>query len=232
MAGFPIVLEDTEFKFLNFNKVLCLSPHPDDVEYAMLGSMIKFKNTQFDIVVISQGGDFDETSDVSRHKECESIWKDYSNISGMFLDIKHVKDVGEDELINKIETLVNIEEYDTIFIPPEEDAHFEHRLVNTISNALVRRKKCGIINYKTPSSLEKWEPNFFVDLELEVQRKDVESAYNIVWYKKLSGMRKFKSQQDKSFFNENVLDNFHKVYQCSMKGLLHVESFKIIKGYF
>ena len=88
------------------------------------------------------------------------------------------------------------------------------------------------INYKTPSSLEKWEPNFFVDLELEVQRKDVESAYNIVWYKKLSGLRKFKSQQDKSFFDENVLDNFHKIYQCSMRGFLHVESFKIIKGYF
>ena len=73
MAAYPIVLEDTEFKFLNFNRVLCLSPHPDDVEYAMLGSMIKFKNTQFDIIVISQGGDFDETSNVSRHKECESI---------------------------------------------------------------------------------------------------------------------------------------------------------------
>ena len=209
-----------------------MSPHPDDVEYAMLGSMIKFKNTQFDVVVISQGGDFDETSDASRYKECKSIWEDYFNISGRFLDIKYVKDIGEDELINKIETSFNMEEYDAIFIPPEEDAHFEHRLVSTISNALVRRKKCGIINYKTPSSLEKWEPNFFVDLELEVERKDVKSAYNIVWYKKLSSMRKFKSQQDKLFFNEDVIDNFHKVYQCSMKGLLHVESFKIIKGYF
>ena len=44
MAAYPKVLQDTKFKFLNFNKVLCLSPHPDDVEYAMLGSMIKFKN--------------------------------------------------------------------------------------------------------------------------------------------------------------------------------------------
>ena len=32
-------------KFLDFNKVLCLSPHPDDVEYGMLGSMMKYKNT-------------------------------------------------------------------------------------------------------------------------------------------------------------------------------------------
>ena len=32
-------------KFLNFNKVLCLCAHPDDVEYGMLGSMSKFTDT-------------------------------------------------------------------------------------------------------------------------------------------------------------------------------------------
>ena len=44
-------------KFLNYDKVLCLSPHPDDVEYAMLGSILKYKDTKFDIVVLSEGGD-------------------------------------------------------------------------------------------------------------------------------------------------------------------------------
>jgi len=232
MPPYPIVLNDKEFRLLDFSKVLCLSPHPDDIEYAMLGSMIKFKNTQFDIIVTSQGGDFDDTSAVNRHDECSSIWELYSNISGKFLDVKYVKDVGEDELINKIESLVTVSDYDAIFVPPAEDAHFEHRFINTISDALVRRKSCGIINYKTPSTLEKWEPNFFVDLDLDVRRSDVKTPYNIVWYKKLSGLKKFISQQHKSFFNEDVLTDFHRVYQCSMRGLSHVESFKLIKGYF
>jgi LmbE family N-acetylglucosaminyl deacetylase len=232
MSTYPIVMDDTEFKFHDFNKVLCLSPHPDDIEYAMLGSMIKFKNTQFDIIVVSQGGDFDNTSSVNRHVECTSIWELYSNISGRFLDIKYVKDVGEDELINKIESLVDMAQYDAIFVPPAEDAHFEHRFINTISDALVRRKQCGIIDYKTPSTLEKWEPNFFVDLDIEVRRSDVKTPYNVVWYKKLSGLKQFISQQDKSFFDDDVLSDFHKVYQCSLRGLSHVESFKLTKGYF
>ena len=37
-------------KFLNFNKVLCLGAHPDDVEYGMLGSMCKFTDKEFDFL--------------------------------------------------------------------------------------------------------------------------------------------------------------------------------------
>ena len=44
-------------KFLNLNRVLCISAHPDDTEYGALGSMIKFKYTQFDVVVLSNGGE-------------------------------------------------------------------------------------------------------------------------------------------------------------------------------
>ena len=30
-------------KFLNLDKVLCLSAHPDDTEYGMLGSMATYR---------------------------------------------------------------------------------------------------------------------------------------------------------------------------------------------
>ena len=60
-------------KFINLNKVLCLSAHPDDVEYSMLGSIIRFEDTIFDIVVLSSGGDFDDTNK-NRDVECSKIW--------------------------------------------------------------------------------------------------------------------------------------------------------------
>ena len=37
-------------KLLNLNRVLCLSPHPDDVEYSMLGTIIKHQDTIFDVL--------------------------------------------------------------------------------------------------------------------------------------------------------------------------------------
>ena len=55
-------------KFLNFNKVLCLSPHPDDVEYSMLGTVMKHSDTQFDILCMTKGGakGFDKTNGNNR----------------------------------------------------------------------------------------------------------------------------------------------------------------------
>ena len=47
-------------KFLNYDRVLCLSPHPDDVEYGMLGTILKYKDTNFQILNVSRGGDFDD----------------------------------------------------------------------------------------------------------------------------------------------------------------------------
>ena len=55
-------------KFLNYNKVLILSPHPDDAEYGVLGTMMKYKDTTFDIAVLSDGGDFDSSTTKSRRE--------------------------------------------------------------------------------------------------------------------------------------------------------------------
>jgi len=44
----------TAGRFLNFNRVLCLAAHPDDVEYGMLGSIMKYTDTKFDILVLSE----------------------------------------------------------------------------------------------------------------------------------------------------------------------------------
>ena len=52
-----------------------------------------------------------------------------------------------------------------------------------------------------------------------------------IWYVKLHKLKLFESQQDKSYFEEFSLNSFHSNYQCSMRGMNHVESFKIIRGY-
>jgi len=226
-------------KFLNYNKVLCLSVHPDDVEYGMLGTIMKYKDTQFDVLVLSEGGDFDKSSGKDRHKECQSVWSRIDNLSGSFLDYKHIKDTLEDELISKIENKCDIDSYDCIFTPSEEDAHFEHKKISTLSYPLTRRLKCGLIQFKTPSTLDLWIPNFFIDL-MSIENRNKEDSHSsetsllfkaAIWYIKLSKLKLFKSQQDKSYFGKPSIESFHSNYQCSMRGLTRVESFKIIRGY-
>ena len=92
-------------KFLNANKVLCLSAHPDDAEYGALGSIMKFNETQFDVLVLSGGGDFDDTTGYSRLEECQSIWSEIPNLNGSFVKNGFIKDKTEDGWVNYIETL-------------------------------------------------------------------------------------------------------------------------------
>ena len=75
-------------KLLNFDRVLCLSPHPDDVEYGMLGTICKYKDTSFDIFVLSEGGDFDASVNKQRQKECLNALKNIDNVKCNFSGIK------------------------------------------------------------------------------------------------------------------------------------------------
>ena len=213
-------------RFLNCNKVLCLAAHPDDVEYGMLGSIMKYTDTKFDILVSSEGGNFDESTSKDRHKECESVWEDIDNIQGSFLTVKHLADISEDVLINKIESKFDISTYDSICTPPLADAHFEHRKVNRAANSLVRRTSCGLTTFRTPSASDEWIPNFFVDLT-----KNTTKSGAIIMFAKKKALLKFTSQQSKSYFKENSIDSFHSNYQCSQRDMTFVESFKIERCY-
>ena len=206
-------------KLLNYDKVLCLSPHPDDIEYGVLGTIMKYKDTQFDIVVLSQGGDFDITTQTERQNECRKVWENVNNIRGHFIEnSKFIKEKDEDEWVNILENKFDISSYGCIITTSPMDSHFEHRIVSDLTYALVRRSKCGIIQYKSPSTFDTWIPNFFIDIG-EVENR------------KLNKLKLFESQQDKSYFEKQSLTSFHSNYQCSMRGMIHTESFKIIRGY-
>ena len=65
----------------------------------------------------------------------------------------------------------NIDDYDCIFTITKYDSHFEHRMINHIAFALTRTSKCGILTYKTPSTLENWVPNIYVSIDDVIEKK-------------------------------------------------------------
>ena len=166
-------------KFLNFGRVLCLSPHPDDVEYSMLGSMIRANaGTDFDVLCLTKGGakGFDETNiKFDRRQEIKNLYNMYSehydNVNFSFSDFDYFEDLNEPGWINWIETNYSIPKYDAIFIPPQEDSMFEHRFVNNFGSALIRNSNTSLIEYKTPSALNTWIPNIFVNIQYQLDSK-------------------------------------------------------------
>lgn len=205
-------------KFLNADRVLCLSPHPDDIEYGTLGVISKFSDTIFDILTISIGGKFDPSSGDRRFSECQSIYKNFSNVNSSFLLNDHTINFGYDHLVHMIESKYNMADYNLILLPPEEDTHHDHQKINIVGMALTRKDKCSVLEYKTPSTLETWIPNYFVDIT-----DLLESKINL--------LKNFKTQAKHLYFTDNVIRSFHNNYQCSRRGYEFVEMFKIHRLY-
>jgi LmbE family N-acetylglucosaminyl deacetylase len=206
-------------KFLGYDNVLCISPHPDDTEYSMMGTILKYSDTMFTCLQLCQGGDLDETTGKNRLFEVENVWEEAecSNVNLLFTEVKYMRDMREDEWINFIERKLS-PSLDAIVLPNEHDSHFEHRLVAGFGKALIRSSPITLIQYKSPSTDQTWVPNLFVDIEEE---------YDI----KLEALKKFESQQDRYYFREDVIRSFHSDCQSAKKGKHYIEQFKVLDLY-
>lgn len=202
-------------KLLQFNKVLCLSPHPDDVEYSMSATIEKFKDTQFDIACLTTGTSTDSSSGNSRINEVKAFWehlqcKNINVIEPFYNSFEHASCA---EWITRIETQLLVSEYDAIFTTSNLDSHQEHIFVNSLVPSLTRSKPISIIEYKSPSSLHSWSPNYFISCDID---------------NKLNSLRNsFKSQLDSVYFNEELIKMFHLDYNCAKRNFGSVEQFNI-----
>jgi len=219
-------------KFLNFKNVLCLSPHPDDVEISMSGSILKYNDTLFYISCLSYGTKSDPTTSRERFYECNKFW-DWKEepLNKNEIDVRKIRvrntcisgysfnigDVSEDILIKQIEMNYQIDDYDALFIPAEFDTHFEHRIVNSIGRALTRNNKISLIEYKSGSVTDEWIPNMFIDVSEQIEEK-------------LKRLKCFESQK-KDYLDDDYLFVFHEHLQSRRKGISYVEQFKIISLY-
>ena len=203
-------------KFLNKNKVVCVGAHPDDVEYGMAGTFEKCFLTEFFVIVLSNGGDFDTTTGNKRNSENENIWAKFDNVSGL-LDVGFVKNKDQDFMVNFVEN--NLNGADTIVTTPNLDSHFEHQLINNIGPAVCRRSPITLVEYRTPSTLNHWIPNYFVGLS--------KKHYN----KKKEVLKLFTTQQKAAYFNDETINSFHHNFQCHKKGMSIVESYRIVESF-
>lgn len=209
-------------KFLNFDKVLCLSPHPDDVEYSMSGAAITYGDTKFDIFCLTTGTSTDHTSTSKRFDESRTFWNNLSldNVECFFNhDRQNFGSLSEAQWLTKIENMFDLKEYDAIFCTPSEDSHFEHQLCNRLMIALGRSRSISLIEYRSPSTLHSWVPNLFVDVEKQFTTKVsclIES---------------FESQADSRYFSNYCIELFHSNFTECKKDLLRFESFKTIVYY-
>lgn len=195
---------------------MCLSPHPDDVEASMGGTILKYHKTKFTSIVFSTGSVHDPTSNEARWNECKEYWKGIKQIKQVFPS-PLLKMYDQEEWINLLEKNYQIGDYDAIFMPSNQDTHYEHRFVNGIGMALTRNLPVSIVEYKSISTLDSWVPNMFVDVEEEEMEK-------------VERLQHFKSQ-NKRYFRSDYMKAFHSHPTSIRKNIIITEPFRVVTLY-
>lgn len=202
-------------RFLGSRHTLCLSPHPDDIEYSMSASIAQCRDTTFHIMNLTKGTEGDPSAGAVRLLEVQKFWVEASASNPLNIQLYNSDHALEiPSLITYIEQLGL--GFDTIAFPPEADSHFEHRFTNQLAMALARHKPLTLVEYKTSSTLPHWVPNYHIPLSEELLKE------------KISSIRKsFFSQLDGDYFKPEVLKDFHTDFYLSKRGIRLAESFRI-----
>lgn len=199
--------------------MLCLSPHPDDVEYSMSGTIVKFGKTHFDILCMTQGTSTDVSSNERRLQEVRDFWAQLQvhNVTLLYSEFARFEDAIPAQWITSIErSTLFAKTYDGLCIPSGIDSHYEHGLANSFSHALCRSKPVTILEYKTPSTLHQWTPSLFVNIEKYFEMK------------KTALRKAFISQLDGPYFDEDLIRSFHLDYLNQKRGQKLSEAFRVV----
>ena len=200
-------------KFLGIDRVLCLSPHPDDIELSAAGTILRCEDTYFISVICSIGSRGDSTSDYNRFKECKQFWESTNNVSIKLVG-NFITDQTISELITSIEDIFS-DDFEGILIPTAIDSHQEHQVINQVGLALARSRKMSIIEYRSPSTIDSWYPNLFVDIK-ETEEDKIARMKTIV-------------SQNKMYTKEEYLKASHIHLPSYRKNYRPVEQFKILE---
>ena len=206
-------------KYLNINNILCLSPHTDDIEISCSGTILKYYDTDFDILCLSNGSKHDPSSKKDRFSEVKTFWDNVDNVVVHSAGIKYISDLNEESILNIIENdFLYKKKYDAIFCPPKEDTHFEHQIINSVAYSLTRNSKISLFNYFTPSTKNDWTPNIYIDINSYID-------------KKINLLKHFQSQQKNKYFREEIIKAFHSDIFTIKNNLQYVEKYKAIFYY-
>ena len=218
----------------NLNKILVISPHPDDETLGLGGTMKKFSmmGSEINVILVSghkpplyPKGDYEKTL-----KEAKKAFKimNISKYEDLGLVATKLNEMPISELNSKIETCIKKFKPDVLFIP-FPDRHIDHRIVFDASVVASRPKTNYypkiILSYETLSethwnisSIEpNFNPDFFINIDKEINFK-------------IKALNTYKSQinlknQSRSPDAAKALARF----RGSQNGCKYAEAFKVVR---
>ena len=153
----------------NFERVLAIGAHPDDIEIGCGGTLAKWSQLGIKTYMcIFSSGEVGGDSQV-RHREQEESAR-IMGVTKFFWGNYHDTNIPNNKkIINDIEMIIKEINPEIILIHHRDDTHQDHRNL-TKATIIAARNKKNLLFYESPTSFN-FSPNVFVDIEKTVETK-------------------------------------------------------------
>jgi len=173
-------------------RILALAPHPDDLEIGCGGTLAEHAARGDEVhIFVATYGDIGGVSEVRKAEQQAA-----SNILGVhkihwggFSDTKLPHQAQE--LMAKLESIVQQVNPDTVYVNYGEDTHQDHRVLSQVARS-VTRYVANVLYYETPSSTN-FEPAAFMGISNVLQLK-------------LQALEAHASQLDRTHVHLNIVE--------------------------
>jgi len=201
--------------------VLFVAPHPDDVEFGCLGTLLKHKEKGDNIFYMSVSECSDLPRDGSRPKEMRKVMKIIQPFKMITLNLpdRRIYDTENREALRKsLENLRDNNDIAMVYSPWIKDINQDH---NATAEEVIRVFRYNtILQYEITHSCPGFSPNYYQEIT-ETQKE-----------MKLNVIKIFKSQAKKKYATSEFIKNVI-IFRGQESGVKYAEAFviwRIIKG--
>ena len=206
-----------------FNKILCLAPHPDDIELGCGGTVSRLTEMGKEVYYCAFSlceksipkGFSDNVLKEELENSCKNLGIHNNRIYQYTFEVREYKR-NRQLILEELVKLKNELKPDLVFLPMPNDIHQDHC---TISEEGIRAfKKSTILAYEVPWNNFSLENNLFIELTEEQLQK------------KIDALKAYKSQYFRSYANEEFVRSLAIVRGVQGKSK-YAETFNIIRMY-
>lgn len=168
-------------------RILVVSPHPDDETLGAGGTLLSYKAKGakifwLNITDISHSHSFSQEQKEKRSREIEEVKTiyDFDGFYNLCLEPAHLFQYAETELIHQISAVIHKVKPTSLFLPYEFDIHSDHGIVfracfsctKWFRYPFLKKIFAMEIVSETDFSIRGFQPNYFVDISDYLKKKN------------------------------------------------------------
>ena len=210
-----------DLAFENVNRVLVLGPHPDDMEFGCLGTVLKLmeRKAEVHLAVFSMC-----EKSVPQGMPKDAIKKEMLSVAaalGLGDDRLHLFDYPvrefpkyRQEILEDLVQLGKTLKPDLVFVPSSTDIHQDHGTIHTEGKRAFKFNR--LLGYEMPWNNFNFHADLYVCLEAGLVMRKIEL------------LKMYKSQAQRSYSDEEFLKSLMKIRGTQVRAQ-YAEAFEVLR---